>query len=125
MDKFAKCKIKSGYKHRNVSIIYLDRDLSNGLCCSSCGYSISNYWNSERVKLRDLLIFGYNTYLVLDKHRLNCPYCGVKIEKLPFTDVYSRCTTRFEELVARLCKMASVKEVADLLDLARISHRIT
>jgi transposase len=40
----------------------------------------------------------------------------VKIEKLEFVDFYSRYTTRFEELVARLCRMTSLKQVG-LLDL--------
>lgn len=110
-------KFNRAINSENTSTVYLDRDLSHELCCSSCEAKISNLWNSERVKLRDLSIFEYKTYLVLDKHRLNCPNCGVKIEKLPFADVDSRCTTRFEELVARLCRMASLKEVADLLDL--------
>jgi len=53
----------------------------------------------------------------LHKHRVNCPCCGVKVEKLDFADYYSRCTSRFEELVARLCRITSIKQVAELLEL--------
>jgi transposase len=74
-------------------------------------------WDCQVARIRDLPIFEFKTYLVIEKHRTNCPSCGVKIEKLEFVDFYSRYTTRFEELVARLCRMTSLKQVAGLLDL--------
>ena len=36
---------------------------------------------------------------------------------LQFVERYSRCTIRFEDYVARLCRITSVKAVAELLDL--------
>ncbi|MFW0859066.1 MAG: ISL3 family transposase [Dehalococcoidia bacterium] len=68
-------------------------------------------------RIRDLPVFEFKAYLIIHKHRTDCPICGVKVEKLEFADLYSRCTTRFEELVARLCRMTSLKQVAELLDL--------
>ena len=53
---------------------------------------------------------------MLDKYRVKCLNCGVKVEKLDFADIYSRCTDRFEEYVARLCRITSVKQVANLLE---------
>ena len=97
--------------------IYLDRDRSLGFTCSGCGQRSFWSWNHYEARIRDLSVFEYKTYLLLDKHRTNCPVCGVKIEKLDFADPYSRCTIRFEELVARLCRITSVKQVANLLDL--------
>ncbi len=41
----------------------------------------------------------------------------MKIERLDFVDSYCRCTTRFEELAARLCRVTSLKQVAELLEL--------
>jgi transposase len=73
-------------------------------------------WDWRVARIRDLSIFEFKTYLVIEKHRTNCPSCGVKIEKLGFVDFYSRYTTRLEELVARLCRMTSLKQVG-LLDL--------
>ena len=53
---------------------------------------------------------------MLDKYRVKCPNCGVKVEKLDFADIYSRCTDRFEEYVAKLCRITSVKQVANFLE---------
>ncbi|PIV64298.1 MAG: ISL3 family transposase [bacterium (Candidatus Ratteibacteria) CG01_land_8_20_14_3_00_40_19] len=97
--------------------IYLGRDRSLGFTCSGCGQKSFWSWDHYEARIRDLSVFEYKTYLLLDKHRTNCPACGVKIEKLDFADPYSRCTIRFEELVARLCRITSVKQVANLLDL--------
>ncbi|MCL0084036.1 ISL3 family transposase [Dehalococcoidia bacterium] len=103
--------------HGDCTEIHLDRDYSSGFTCSSCGQMSFWSWDWRVARIRDLPIFEFKTYLVIEKHRTNCPSCGVKIEKLEFVDFYSRYTTRFEELVARLCCIASLKQVAKLLDL--------
>lgn len=108
--------------HRAVTLrdrteIHLERDSGSGYSCSGCGQMVFWGWDRWRTRLRDLSVFEFKTYLVLEKHRVNCPNCGVKLEKLDFAEPYSRCTIRFEELVARLCRMASLKQVAQLLDL--------
>ena len=41
-----------------------------------------------------------------------CPACGPKLEALSWLESYSRFTRRFEESVARLCKVATHKHVA-------------
>ena len=97
--------------------IHLERDYPLGFTCSSCGQICFWGWDSREARIRDLSVFEFKTYLITDKHRTDCPTCGVKIEKLEFADPYSRCTTRFEELVARLCRITSLKQVAELLDL--------
>jgi transposase len=74
-------------------------------------------WDSRLVRIRDLSVFEFKTYLTIYKNRTNCDTCGVKVEKLDFVDPYSRCTKRFEELVAQLCQMTSLKQVAELLEL--------
>lgn len=101
----------------DISHIHLERDYSKGFVCLGCGNISHHRWDSERVKLRDLSLFEYKAYLVLDKYRIDCPLCGVKTERLPFAEPYSRCTKRFEEYVAMLCKITSIKQVAELLAL--------
>ena len=97
--------------------IYLRRNYSLGFTCSGCGQKSFWGWDRYEARIRDLSVFEFKTYLVIDKHRTSCPTCGVKIEKLDFVDQYSRCTIRFEEFVARLCRITSLKQVAELLDL--------
>ena len=93
----------------------LDSKHLMGFTCSCCGQMSFLSWDCRELKIRDLSVFELKTYLVLYKHRTNCSICGVKTERLDFVDPYSRCTIRFEELVARLCCMASLKQVARLL----------
>ena len=104
-------------KEKDSTEIHLLREPSYGFTCSNCGKRTNFTYGSTKVRIRDLSIFEFKSYLVLDKYRVKCPNCGVKVEKLDFADVYSRCTNRFEEYVARLCRITSVKQVADLLGL--------
>ncbi|MBT9160055.1 MAG: hypothetical protein DDT26_01328 [Dehalococcoidia bacterium] len=39
-------------------------------------------------RIRDLPVFEFKAYLIIDKHRTDCPICGVKVEKLEFADLY-------------------------------------
>lgn len=110
-------KFDRAVTHWDCTEIHLERDHFSGYTCSGCGQMSFWSWDCREARIRDLSVFEFKTYLVIDKHRTNCPTCGVKIEKLDFADIYSRCTTRFEELVARLCRITSLKQVAELLDL--------
>lgn len=110
-------KFDRAINHRDFTEIYLRRDYSLGFTCSVCNNISFGSWDCRESRIRDLSVFEFKTYLVVDKHRTVCKDCGVKIERLGFVDPYSRCTTRFEELVARLCRISSLKQVALLLDL--------
>ncbi len=85
--------------------------------CSECGTTVTETFGSRIQRVRDLGIFENKTYLVFYKFRVQCPRCGVKAQAIPFAEKYSRCTVRFEELVARLCRLMSVQAVAELLEL--------
>ncbi len=103
--------------HGDCTEIQLEGDHSSGYTCSGCAQMSFWSWDSRQARIRDLSVFELKTYLLIDKHRTNCPRCGVKVEKLDFVDSYSRSTTRFEKLVARLCRIATLKQVAELLEL--------
>lgn len=89
------------------------------LICSECKRPVVSTYGGRQLRIRDLGIFEHKTYLVIYKYRVKCPLCGVKSQELGFTEPYSRCTVRFEDLVARLCRLMSVKAVAGLLELDR------
>ncbi len=88
-----------------------------GLVCSECKRLVERTYGGRLLRIRDLGVFEHKTYLVIYKYRVQCPLCGVKAQELSFNEPYSRCTVRFEELVARLCRLMSVKAVASLLEL--------
>lgn len=104
-------------KDKDSTEIHLSREPSSGFTCSNCGKRVDSTYGSKRIRIRDLSIFKFKAYVSIDKYRVKCPNCGVKVEKLDFADIYSRCTNGFKEYVARLCRMTSVKKVADLLEL--------
>lgn len=101
----------------NEAHIFLSRDTSAGFRCSGCGrvFERASLWKKR--KIRDLSVFEFKSYLVLHKYRVSCPRCGFKVESIDFIEPFSRCTKRFEDLVARLCQITSVKQVAELLEL--------
>ncbi|MDP1815341.1 MAG: ISL3 family transposase [Leadbetterella sp.] len=102
--------------HHDFTEIYLYKN-SPGFTCSGCGQVCFWSWDCRETRIRDLSAFKLKTYLLISKHRTNCPDCGVKIERLDFVDPYSRCTNRFEEFVARLSRISSLKQIARLLEL--------
>lgn len=85
------------------------------LRCSRCGQLSFDRYDRTSQRIRDLNVFDLHTYLVLDKWRVHCPTCGVRVEDLGFAAPYSRYTRRFEDLVARLCEHLPVANVAELL----------
>jgi len=102
--------------HDGFSDIRLERDVRK-LPCSGCGQIVDRTFLHSRRRLRDLSLFDRKAFLVFDEYRVNCPYCGYKVEQLPFAAPWARMTLRFSEYVARLVRISTVKEVADLLSL--------
>jgi transposase len=98
------------------TVIELSRE-RGGFICSGCKKIIKNGYDCRKVYLRDLSCFEYNSYLALEKFRVNCPSCGIKVEELGFARVFSHCTKRFEDYVAKLCKILPISAVAELLEL--------
>lgn len=85
------------------------------LRCSGCGQLCFDRYDRYRQRLRDLNVFDLETYLILDKWRVRCPSCGVRVEDLCFARPYARATQRFEELVAYLSQLMTVANVVELL----------
>src|SRR3972149_10761200 len=72
------------------------------LTCSNCGQRVFDRYDRTVQRIRDLNVFEASTYLVVEKWRLKCPNCGVRVEDVGFAAPYARYTRRFEDLVARL-----------------------
>lgn len=98
------------------TVIYLVRKRGE-FVCSGCRETVERGYDSRKQYLRDLSCFEYSTYLSLDKFRVDCPSCGVRVEELSFARVFSHCTKRFEDYVAKLCEILPVSQVAELLNL--------
>lgn len=110
--KVVSCLVQNKEAH-----FILARDLSKGLCCSHCRKLVSRASLYRKIKLRDLPVFNHKSWLVLNKYRVHCITCGFKSEALDFALPFSRCTIRFEELAAMMCRITSVKQTAEFLNL--------
>jgi len=85
--------------------------------CSGCDDVVSAVHDSVDRWIRDLPVWGADTWLMVPRCRLACPRCGPKLESLAWLDRYSRVTRRLAESVARLCAVLPVKHVAEFFGL--------
>jgi transposase len=110
-----------GYRVYRQEINETDRELklwvrrkrgNQILLCSGCGRRVEKIQATYEREVRDLRCFEYGTTVVVEVHRICCPDCGVKVEKmeqLPGKAPYSR---RFEDEVGAACEIASARQVA-------------
>jgi transposase len=99
-------------------VIYLRAVRPARRCCSGCGeWAVAVHDLQER-RVRDLPILGVPVELVVPRLRLLCPRCGPKLEQLSWLEPYARVTVRLGQSVARLCKLMSIRHVAQFYGLA-------
>ncbi len=80
--------------------------------CGGCGVSVRDVHSWTERRLRDLPWGTWQVWLVVEVHRVRCPRCGVRTERLPFVTGKAHYTTRLEAAVARDCEAAPVSRVA-------------
>lgn len=86
--------------------------------CSGCGRQVRAVHDSSERRIRDLPIFDTQVELIVPRLRLACPYCGPKVERLNWLASHARVTLRLMASVARLCKVMSVRHVAQFYRLS-------
>lgn len=98
--------------HKGRSRIILDIEREQpGYICDGCGHA-----SVEGVKYRERMVqhlgcWQHLTCLRFTRHRVKCPRCGLKVERLPFILRYSRVTTMLGDLVYELRKVMTNKAV--------------
>lgn len=109
---------------REEICIELERTTSTGQC-PACGKK--HRWVEEAYErcIRDLDVSGKHCYLHFAEYKIRCP-CGYRgIEQLGFVDKYGRYSIAFEEYVARLCELMSLKEASGITGIGwRTAKRI-
>ena len=80
--------------------------------CGGCGISIRDVHRWSERRGRDLPWGTWQVWRVLEVHRVRCPRCGVRTERLPFVTGKAPYTTRLEAAIARDCEAAPVSRVA-------------
>jgi transposase len=74
-------------------------------------------------EIRDLPWSVYRATVVVEVHRLRCPECGVRVEKIEQLPSKAPFSKRFEEIVGEACEGAAVSQVARRFHMAETTVR--
>ncbi|GMG91642.1 hypothetical protein Cmtc_28620 [Cupriavidus sp. TKC] len=69
-------------------------------------------------RVRDLPMFEVPVELIIPQLRLSCRVCGPKLERLDWLVPYARVITRMATSIAGLCKVMSLRHVAQFYRLS-------
>lgn len=86
----------------------------NGLrVCSGCGQVRPGYDTMPEPRRFEFVpLWGIMVYFVYQMRRVQCPDCGIKVERVPWADGKSSLTTEYKWFLARWARRMSWKEVA-------------
>jgi transposase len=105
-------------KGRSEAVLVLEREEAV-YTCAGCGHVVAEARPWRTQELQHLLLWEHVTILRVQKHRVVCPGCGLKAERLPWAARYARVTTKLATLVGELSKVLTNRAVAVLLWLHR------
>ncbi|NLV52812.1 MAG: ISL3 family transposase [Bacteroidales bacterium] len=119
---FSRVKIteQSVYREEKLSsLIKLVPDKRYVPLCHECGSEATTVHSKDHLRiLRDLNIADSQTWLQVEYRKIWCENCGgVRVEQLSFADASKRVTQRLARYVYDLCKVMTVQDVAEHLDL--------
>jgi len=99
---------------RPATIEITMRPRENGLpTCSGCGKRCSGYDMQPTPRRFDFVpLWMIPVVLVYTMRRVNCPTCGVKVERVPWSEGKSPLTTEYQWFLAGWARRMSWKEVA-------------
>lgn len=86
----------------------------NGLrVCSGCDQVRPGYDTMPEPRRFEFVpLWGIMVYFVYQMRRVQCPDCGIKVERVPWADGKSSLTTEYKWFLARWARRMSWKEVA-------------
>ncbi len=87
----------------------------NGLrICSGCDRVCPGYDTMPEPRRFEFVpLWGIMVYFVYQMRRVQCPTCGIKVERVPWAKGKSSLTTEYKWFLARWARRMSWKEVAD------------
>jgi transposase len=80
--------------------------------CSGCGRARPGYDRLPQRSYAFVPLWGIAVSLLYAPRRVNCPQCGVKVERVPWAEGKHRLTTAYQWFLARWAKRLSWQEVA-------------
>jgi len=107
------------YEDASSALVRMAPDMRYNPLCHDCGTEAATVHSKGHTRfIRDLNLASAQVELQVDYRKIWCNRCGgVRVEKLDFADASVRVTQRLARHIHDLCKMLTVKDVADHLDL--------
>lgn len=81
--------------------------------CSKCGRVGPGYDRLPQRRFEFIPLWGIAVYFVYAMRRVDCPQCGVTVERVPWAEGKSHLTTSYRWFLARWAKRLSWRGVAD------------
>lgn len=85
---------------------------SRALICSGCGERVREVHDVSEREVRDLPWGEYRTTVVVEIHRVRCPACGVRVERVAQLPSKAPFSKRFEDAMGLACEAASARQVS-------------
>jgi transposase len=82
--------------------------------CSECGRERPGYDRLPPRRFEFVPLWGIKVFLVYAPRRVDCPTCGVRVERMPWAVGKHRLTQTYAWFLARWAKRLSWKEVAEV-----------
>lgn len=80
--------------------------------CSGCGQPAPGYGRLAKRRFEYVPLWGIAVFFLYAMRRVECPQCGVKVERVPWAEGKSRLTTSYRWFLARWAKRLSWRETA-------------
>ena len=80
--------------------------------CSGCGQPAPGYDRLTKRRFEYVPLWGIAVFFLYAMRRVDCPQCGVKVERVPWAEGKSRLTTSYRWFLARWAKRLSWQETA-------------
>lgn len=116
---FTRVKVVSQNVHSSGALIQLHPDLRWHPLCHDCRRAAGTvHSQGHRRMIRDLNFADRRVWLEVDYRKIWCPHCRkTRVEHLNFCDSPQRLTHRLRRYIYDLCKIMTVTDVAEHLDL--------
>lgn len=80
--------------------------------CSDCGQKRPGYDTLSERRFAFVPFWGILVYFIYARRRVDCPVCGIKVERIPWAQGKQTMTTTYAWFLARWAKRMSWSEVA-------------
>ena len=81
--------------------------------CSGCGQAGPGYDRLPQRRYEFVPLWALQVFLLYAPRRVDCPRCGVKVERLPWADGKSPLTKSYQWFLASWAKLLAWQQVAE------------